>query len=277
MRCARSPGGGPRAVAPARCSAAPLRGLEPRVASGRLTWRSSRCGPRVETPRRTSSRRAPARATASSPSKDRRYSSRDAIGCLEATRCAGEHLVGGVDERLEICAEALSGVDEARARLGQPLVPDVEGDRHLVTESPRALAEQGGALAKDAVDLVAQRAGLGVEQRQCVVEQVAPRDGAPRTTTRSSGEKTVTGTASARVRRSRAGCRLTWMRDRPAATSSASTRKWWSRPVSDARTTARSSPVLIITSRGAPRKERCVRDRPPPRAGWSSPSRSGRR
>lgn len=75
---------------------------------------------------------------------------------------------------------------------------------------------------------------------------------------RSSGEKTVTGTASARSRRDRTGWRFTWARERPWAATSASTSSGSPARVSSARITARSRPVRTIDSRWAPRKERWV-------------------
>ena len=82
-------------------------------------------------------------------------------------------------------------------------------------------------------------------------------DGPPWTTARSSGEKTVTGTAAARSAR-RARWRLTWARDSSGPrVSSVSTVTSRPASLSSPRTYPRSQPPRIIASRGAPRNDRC--------------------
>ena len=111
-RCARRRGGGPRAAARGRACAAPpaRRGCAP--ASRRATRSSSsRCGPTVDTPRRTSSsapRRAPRRGPRRPPSVARSRGDR--------CRRAGELVVGRgdvrsrpLDERRPRAAELLAG------------------------------------------------------------------------------------------------------------------------------------------------------------------------
>ena len=89
---------------------------------------------------------------------------------------------------------------------------------------PPGLAQQRPALAQHPLDLVGQRRRPpGPSRPSASSRRSRRRAGPPWTTPRSSGLKTVTGTASARSRRARTGWRLTWARERPEVATSAST------------------------------------------------------
>jgi hypothetical protein len=86
--------------------------------------------------------------------------------------------------------------------------------------------------------------------------------GPPWTRSRSSGENTVTRTASANSARRRTGCRLTWVRAVPVAGNSASTSTAVGLSRSRPAGSARPAPDRTRTSRDAPRIDRWVASQP---------------
>ena len=130
---------------------------------------SSRCGPTVDTPRRTSSGRAAASAAAS-PLR-RHGGSYSSPTC---DRLAGKLVVRLGDHRSAPRDERRPGVTELFAGVGELHVPHVERRLDLVGRPSARLLEQRVALSNDAVELEAQRVVLDCKCNECVVEESSP-------------------------------------------------------------------------------------------------------
>ena len=162
-----------RARARQRCSPweAWVRASRPSIAR----TRSSRCGPTVLTPRRRSSRRLAARAARRSPSQLRPYRWRTSGRVLPRRRGGCRpHATRGSRSATSRSRAATSTLPASASRWSHTSRVAV----HVRTGPPARLAQQRGALAQDPLGLVGRPRALGVEQRQRVVEQVAPPLGA---------------------------------------------------------------------------------------------------
>ena len=137
---------------------------------------SSRCGPTVDTARRTSSCACTRRA----PRRGRRGATAASYAQLASTPDAGELRVRLGDERREPLDEHGAGVPELLADVGESRVPHVERDRCICVESPAGLLQQGVALTDDAIELESHRVVLQRKCNKCVVDEAyVARPGRP--------------------------------------------------------------------------------------------------